>query len=129
MRGAPGMDRTALALTREEWQDYHPGTTVDQNQLTSRWEGAWAVARTAAQLLRGQFGATRVVAFGSLARRDWFTPWSDVDLAAWGIPAQAFYQAVAAVTGLSPEFRVDLVAHEDCQPALRRVIEQDGIAL
>jgi predicted nucleotidyltransferase len=123
------MDRTALALTREEWQTYHPGTAVDQDQLAGRWERARAVARAAAQVLYSQFGATRVVAFGSLVRRDWFTPWSDVDLGAWGIPPHLFYRAVAAVTGLSSEFKVDLIAHEDCQPALRRAIEKDGILL
>jgi predicted nucleotidyltransferase len=69
------------------------------------------------------------VASGSLAHRDWFTPWSDIDLAVWDIPPDLFYRAVAAVAGLSPEFKVDLVAPEDCQPALRRVIEQEGVAL
>jgi predicted nucleotidyltransferase len=83
----------------------------------------------AAEVLRQQFGATRVVAFGSLARRDWFTPWSDIDLAAWGLPPGAFYRAVAVVTGISPEFKLDLVAPEDCQPSLRHVIEREGVAL
>jgi predicted nucleotidyltransferase len=90
---------------------------------------AWSVARTAAEVLRRRFGATRVVAFDSLARRDWFTPWSDIDLAAWGIPPDAFHRAVAAVTGISSEFQVDLVAPEDCRPALRQVVEQEGVSL
>lgn len=67
-----------------------------------------------------------VVVFGSLVRRDWFTPWSDIDLAVWGIPANQFYQAVAAVTGLSPDFEVDLVDAEDCSTSLRRTIEREG---
>jgi predicted nucleotidyltransferase len=87
------------------------------------------VARAAAKVLREQFGATRVVAFGSLAHRDGFTLWSDIDLAAWGITPGAFYRAVAVVTGISPEFKVDLVAPEDCQPTLRHVIEREGVAL
>jgi predicted nucleotidyltransferase len=123
------MGKTALALTREEWQAYRPGTEIDQDLLSERWDRAWKVAHTAAGLLHGQFGATRVVAFGSLANRGSFTPWSDIDLAAWGIAPDAFYRAVAVVTGISPEFKVDLVAPEDCQPDLRRVIAQEGIAL
>jgi predicted nucleotidyltransferase len=79
--------------------------------------------------LREQFGATRVVTFGSLAHRDGFTPWSDIDLAAWGISPDVFYQAVAVVMGSSPEFKVDLVASEDCPPSLRHVVEREGIAL
>jgi predicted nucleotidyltransferase len=123
------MGKTALDLTREEWQAYQPGTKVGQDQPRERWERAWRVAQTAAEVLRQQFGATRVVAFGSLARRDWFTPWSDIDLAAWGISPGAFYRAVAVVTGISSEFRLDLVATEDCQPSLQHVIEREGVAL
>jgi predicted nucleotidyltransferase len=69
------------------------------------------------------------MAFGSLAHRACFTPWSDIDLAAWGIPPDAFYQAVALVAGLSPEFEVGLVELEGCRPALRRVIEREGVEL
>lgn len=87
------------------------------------------MARRAAELLRERFGATKVIAFGSLAHRAWFTPWSDIDLAAWGISSDAFYQAVALVTGLSPEFEIDLIELEGCGPALRQVIEREGVEL
>jgi uncharacterized protein len=123
------MAKTALDLTREEWQAYRPGVKLGQDQVRERWERAWRVARAAAEALRQQFGATQVIAFGSLARRDGFTPWSDIDLAARGIPPGAFYRAVAAVTGMSPEFKLDLVALEDCQPSLRHAIEQEGVPL
>ena len=123
------MGKTALELTREEWRTYQPGAKAGQHQVRERWERAWGVAQAAAEVLREQFGATRVVVFGSLARRDWFTPWSDIDLAAWGISPGAFYRAVAVVTGISSEFKLDLVAPEDCQPSLRHVIEREGVAL
>jgi predicted nucleotidyltransferase len=123
------MGKTALDLTREEWQAYRPGSRGTRDQSWERWDRAWRVARAAAEALRDQFGATRVVVFGSLARREWFTPWSDIDLAAWGISPDAFYRAVAVVTGISPEFKLDLVAPEDCQPSLRHIIEQEGVAL
>ena len=123
------MAKTALDLTRQEWRAYQPSAQVARDQPGERWERAWRVARAAAETLRAQFGATRVVVFGSLARREWFTPWSDIDLAAWGISPSAFYRAVAVVTGFSPEFELDLVAPEDCQPSLRHIIEQEGIAL
>lgn len=123
------MGKTALDLTREEWRAYRPGGKPGGTQVRERWERAWRVARAAAKVLHEQFGATRVVAFGSLAHRDAFTLWSDIDLAAWGITPGVFYRAVAVVTGISPEFKVDLVAPEDCQPTLRHVIEREGIAL
>lgn len=77
--------------------------------------------------LRERFEATRVVAFGSLTHRAWFSSWSDIDLAAWRIAAVQYYRAVAAVTGISPDFEVNLVVPEDCQPAIRQAIEREGI--
>jgi predicted nucleotidyltransferase len=123
------MVRTALDLTPEEMRQFHPGKERDVDLTEERWKKAWTVARTAARLLRERFGATRVVAFGSLAHRAWFSPTSDVDLAAWGIGDSEYYRAVAAVTGISSDFRVDLVDPETCRPSMRRSIDQEGIDL
>jgi len=123
------MARTALDLTVEELRAYRPGQKLDQPQVTERRQQAWEVARTIARLLREEFGATRVVAFGSLTDDAWFGPWSDIDLAAWGIPADQFYRAVATATGLSSVFEVDLVDPEGCRRAVRKAIEREGIDL
>jgi len=123
------MARTALDLTAEELHTYRPGKEPDPQHTMERWERAWEIARTIARLLREEFGATRVVAFGSLAHHDWFNTWSDIDLAVWGIPAHRFYRAVAAATGLSSDFEVDLVDPENCWPAVRKAIEREGIDL
>ena len=118
-----------MDLTAEELQAYRPDREPAEQQVTERWKRAWEVARTAARLLRERFGATRVVVFGSLAQRTWFGPWSDVDLAAWGIAAGELYWAVAAVTGVSPDFEMDLVDPESCRAAVRRLIDREGIDL
>lgn len=123
------MARTALDLTAEELRFYCPGTQPDTQQVAKRSEQAWVVAREAARLLLGRFGATRVVVFGSLAQRAWFTPWSDIDVAAWGISADQFYRAVAAVTGISPDFEVNLVDPAGCRLTVRQMIESEGIDL
>ena len=127
--------RTALDLTAQEWQDFHPGEISDGLQLhesaqaKKRSQQAWRVARRAAQMLRKQFGAGRVVVFGSLAHGAWFTSWSDIDLAAWGIPPERFYWAVAAVTGLSADFKIDLIDQETCRSAVRKALEREGVEL
>ena len=123
------MARTALDLTSEELRSYRPDREFDDRQMAERRKQAWEFARMAARLLRERFGATRVVTFGSLAHGNWFSPWSDIDLAAWGIPADQFYRAVAAVTGISPDFRMDLVDPEDCRQSVRQSIEIEGIDL
>lgn len=129
------MAKTALDLTPQELQAYSPdiekarARRQSEQELKGHWQRAWEVAREAAQVLRDRFGAHRIVVFGSLAHELWFTRWSDVDLAAWGIPADQFYRAVAVVTGLSSVFKVDLVDPESCRPSLRQAIEREGIEL
>ncbi|MEW8959692.1 MAG: nucleotidyltransferase domain-containing protein [Moorella sp. (in: firmicutes)] len=97
--------------------------------LTERYKEAWQVATKLAAILKERYGAQKVVAFGSLVDRSRFTRWSDIDLAAWGIPDDRFYAAVGAVTGLSEKFKVDLVDPEDCRESLRRAIESEGVEL
>jgi uncharacterized protein len=129
------MAKTALDLTGDQWLAYHTGAAMQQRQIATeqqtqpRWEQAQQLAREAAQRLREQFDARRVVLFGSAVERSSFTRWSDVDLAVWGVPPECFYGAVAAVTGLSTEITVDLVDPDECPPALRAVIEREGIEL
>jgi predicted nucleotidyltransferase len=129
------MAKTALDITGDQWRAYHTGAAMRQRQVLTerqtqqRWEQAQCLAREAAQRLREEFGARRVVLFGSVVQQSSFTRWSDVDLAAWGIAPERFYAAVAAVTSLSTEIAVDLVDPEKCPAALQTVIEREGIEL
>ena len=95
---------------------------VEQQELAQRRECARQVARRAAAFLKEQFGATRVVVFGSLVHGYWFSRTSDIDLAAWGLQPDDYFVAVARLQDLSPEFRVDLVVAERCKPALHEAI-------
>lgn len=124
------MSRTALELSPQEWKAYRPAQTFQNTpDLAARKERGWKLARLAAGLLKEKFGAERVVVFGSLTKEAGFTHWSDVDLAAWGIPSERYYGAVAAVTGLSAEFKIDLIDLASCRPGLKDIIERDGVAL
>jgi predicted nucleotidyltransferase len=97
--------------------------------LAERRSRAWAVARSAADLLKKEFGATRVVVFGSLAGKGVFTPWSDIDLAVWGVKPEAYYRAAGAAMdmGLEREIKIDMVDPENCSEAFRAEIEETGI--
>jgi predicted nucleotidyltransferase len=127
--------RRALDLSPEEWKMYRPIPAILQRQSASRSQveclrkRALRVARRAVTLLRKEFDAKKVVLFGSLAIQESFTLWSDIDLAVFGVPADRFYAAVAAITGLSAEFKVDLIDAETCKTSLRDAIHRDGIAL
>ena len=98
--------------------------------LAGRRERAWAAARQAARLLKEEFGATRVVLFGSLAREGgrFFDERSDIDLAVWGVAPEQFFHAWAAVEARS-EISFDLVDGALALPALRTEIESEGVEL
>lgn len=129
------MARTALELSREEWRIYSPAKGFQTQKevagidIESRKRQAMKLAREAAHVLREKFGAEKVVLFGTLAQNEWFSPWSDIDLATWGIVPESFYSAVAFVTGLSSYFKIDLVDIKECRPVLRKVIEEEGIEI
>lgn len=124
---------TVLELTPEEMAAYRIAARRrherEQQELALREKRAWDLARRAAALLRQQFGATRVVVFGSLVHQGCFTPWSDVDIAAWGICPQDTFRAIGAVMDIDAEIEVNLVDVETCSSSLLATIEQEGMNL
>ena len=123
------MSKTALEMNAKELQRYSPARRIKSAANDERTARARAIAHEAADLLKEQFHATRVVLFGSLAHGMWFTPWSDIDLAAWDIPPGRFYEAVAAVTSLDRHWAVNLVDAATTSPDLRDAIKEEGIEL
>lgn len=127
------MARTAAQVTEIEMAAYRAAARQRQMQeeqeIACRRERAWALARQAATLLREQFGATRVVLFGSLVHQAAFTPWSDVDIAAWGIRPDDTLRALGAVLDLDAEIEVNLVDVSTAHSSLLDLIEQEGIEL
>jgi len=122
-----------MDLTPEEIAEYRRAARArwerEREELARRLERAWEVARAAARLLRERFGATRVVVFGSLVHDGCFTPWSDVDIAAWGICPKDTFRAIGAAMDLDPEIEVSLVDVGACRPSLLAVIEEEGVDL
>lgn len=83
---------------------------------------AWVTVREAACLLKSQFGATRVIVFGSLVR-DLFGEDSDIDIAVEGIKDNRFFEALTAVNELGDR-QIDLKPVESLEPRFKaRVLE------
>jgi predicted nucleotidyltransferase len=121
--------KTALDIEPAQWRHYRPfKITADKNLTPATLAEANSVARSIAKELIERFGAKKVILFGSLARGG-YTRWSDIDLAAWGIPPVDFFKAVAFATGFSKIWKVDLVDGEDCSKGLHDVILKEGIEL
>ncbi len=100
-----------------------------RQEMERRRQRALALAHRAADLLRAQFGATRVVLFGSLAHGAPFHEHSDVDLAAWGIDARDYLRAVARLLDLDPDIPIDLVRAEEARPSILETIEEEGVEI
>ncbi len=118
-------------MCEPEWQPYIETLRQRRRQTMrrreARYQRAWQLAREAAQLLRREYGATRVVVFGSLLRPSMFDERSDVDIAAWGLSPQDTLRAMSAVAYLDREIEVNLVDVSTCQPGILHVIEQEGV--
>lgn len=124
---------TALKLTPEEMDTYRAAARrrqeQEQQELAQREKRAWELAQRAAALLREQFGATRVMVFGSLVHGGCFTPWSDVDIAAWEIRPEDTFRAIGAVMDIDTEIEINLVDVNACRPTLLVSIEREGVEL
>ena len=101
----------------------------EQRELARRQARAWEGARHAATRLKAQFGAERVMVFGSLVRAGCFTLWSDVDIAAWGLSPQDTFRTIGVVMDLDTAIAINLVDAGACRPELLAFIEQEGIEL
>ncbi len=124
---------TSLELKPESLDAYRATAQLrweeEQQELTRREERAWALARQAVALLRKQFGATRIVVFGSLVYQDMFTLWSDVDIAAWDIQPRDTLRAIGAVFDLDTDIQVNLVDVNTASTELLYGIGREGIEL
>ena len=98
-----------------------------QKQLELQQQGM-AVAHQAAEILRREFGATRVRLFGSLLDARRVRAESDMDLAVEGLAEGRYLEAVARLLDLS-DFSVDLVQVEFANPKIFAVIEVQGVDL
>lgn len=100
-----------------------------KHQLAEHHKRAWAVAKQAASILKAQFGAERVVVFGSVRFPERFHERSNVDLAVWGIRERDFYRAVSRLLDIDPTISVDLIEGEYASPGLLQEIEREGETL
>lgn len=121
--------KTAIDIDSSMLEQYRPFKLHEMGKpVSSMYQEALKVAKKISGELKKQFGAKRVVLFGSLSRGD-FSSCSDIDLAVWGIPADNYFRAVAFACGISDVWKVDVVDVQDCSDTLREVILEEGTEL
>jgi predicted nucleotidyltransferase len=123
---------TAL-ISPEKMAGYREGARQRRERrnlaVEARCAKAWRLATEGAEVLKSEFGAVRVVAFGSIVVPGRFHQRSDVDLIAWGVREERYLSAVARLLSLHREISIDLVRAEEASPALLVAAERDGVTL
>jgi predicted nucleotidyltransferase len=120
------IDPASLAVYRQTAQTRQQAQRV---AIEARRQKAWQVARSAAALLRRDFGVTQIVAFGSIVSEKLFHAHSDIDLAAWGLDEHVYFRAVGVLQGLDPQFSLDLIRFEEAKPSFQDIILKEGVPL
>jgi uncharacterized protein len=109
----------------QAWQRRQARQREDDEVAAQR---AMSLARDLARLLVEQYGATRVVLVGSLARGE-FKSGSDIDLAVEGIAPEAFFAASAEIERVARWVSVDLVPLESARALFRDEVARRGVVL
>lgn len=119
-----------MPWTEEQMAAYRASAQRRQQQKRDRCHQrhqlGLAVAQQASELLQREFGAAKVVLFGSMRSGDRVHERADVDLAVWGLNPQDYFRAVGQLLALHPDMPVDLAEWETASPRLHQEIETRG---
>ena len=100
-----------------------------RSRLKQRHQDGLKTAKALADILKSDFGATKVALFGSMLSVNNIHMHSDIDLAVWDMPFSAYIKALSKLMAYSGEFSVDLVRIEEAPPSLSAYIDREGLIL
>lgn len=103
------------------WRRRQAAQKLEDDRLQQQ---AWEDVQAVSAILNQEFGATRVIVFGSLVKRRFHAD-SDIDIAAEGIPVADYFAAVAAANRVSRRW-VDLKPLEALEPHFRDRVLAEG---
>ena len=67
--------------------------------------------------------------FGSLAQETWFSKWSDIDIAVWGISGDTCTDAVWETEKFGSGFKIDLINFSDAKGRFREQIQSQAVPI
>jgi uncharacterized protein len=122
-----------MTISEAKWKAYRETANCreeeERRSLKLRFHKAWNLARLAATLLIKNFGARKVIVFGSLLDEELYHLKSDIDLAVLGLDEKHYYRAQGQLLALDPEFEIDLILMEDAPVSLKEKIDSEGIEI
>ena len=97
-------------------------------KLKQKKEKAMKKAKKISDILKTNYGITKVILFGSLAE-DKFWENSDIDLAITGLSEKKYLKAFGEATDIASPFKVDLIIIEKAPEYLLKKINNRGIEI
>lgn len=119
------MSADQLSTCRKRLEQRWKSRIVDESLL----HRAWQVAHEVATVLYEQFGATRVVVFGSLTEPMWFTSNSDIDIAVWGLPQDLYDKAYSKIMNFDSGFKIDIINFDISKGIFRERVQHQAIPI
>lgn len=127
--------QTALELGRKGWRRYLKSSRhrISKTQLSpselKEHEQLLARIQKVAGEIKSRYRVRRIVLFGSLAHKGWFSSDSDVDLAVEGLQGDDYWHAWRIAEETIKDKSVDLIEIESCGKSLQKAIEIYGVEL
>ena len=114
-----------LLVRRKRLEQLWKNRAMDDGLLHRAWQTAYQVAT----LLYEQFGATRVVVFGSLTEPMAFTKRSDIDIAVSGLSDADYDKAWSKILNFDSEFKIDIINFDTSKGLFRERITHQAIPI
>lgn len=123
---------TALELVKTGWKPflgkkrYVP--KISDSQIIERDKLIQTVSHAAAQL-KHEFQELKIVLFGSLAHKAWYSQDSDIDLAVDGLPSDQYFKAWRKLETIFSNRKIDFVDMSELAEPVKQMILSEGIEL
>jgi len=123
---------TALELGKTGWKPflgkkrYVP--KISDSQIIERDKLIQTVSHAAAQL-KHEFQELKIVLFGSLAHKAWYSQDSDIDLAVDGLPSDQYFKAWRKLETMISNRKIDFVDMSELAEPVKQMILSEGIEL
>ena len=119
------MSPSELAKCRENLRRHWQNRKVDKELVQRAWKDALRVAT----MLYQKYGATKVAVFGSLAEKERFCKYSDIDVVVWGVSYNRCLDALWETKDLSDEFEIDIINVRSIHKLYRERILNQAISI
>jgi uncharacterized protein len=107
-------------------QTFRKKVMLEEKRNAERRDKALETAKKAACLLKDEYGAKKVILFGSLSHNRYFDATSDIDIAVKGLDKNEYFRVVSKMIDLDHSIDIDLVIMEDASDGLLKTIIEEG---